>query len=161
MDWYFNARWFLKIHAKCQKTIKNFLWVLWNHLSWFMWFFSQNENFYICAAKIFGSKIPEGIWKVGDILTIYRDISIYPAIYSDISRYIAIYHEMIYRDISYLWYIVKYLHKIIKNFQNISIYFHKWYITIYQNIFIKYNIDISWYIILLDILRYIEYIDIF
>ena len=38
--------------------MKNFLWVLWNHLSWFMWFFSQNENFYICAAKIFGSNFP-------------------------------------------------------------------------------------------------------
>ena len=74
---------------------------------------------------------------------------------------IAIYHEIIYRDISYLRYIVKYLHKIRNNFQKISIYCSKWYITIYQNIFIKFNIDISWYIILLNILRYMKYIDIF
>ena len=71
-----------------------------------------------------------------------------------------IFIKIIYCKLIYHWYICYWIYHsniagmICHNFQNISIYCSKLYITIYQNIVMKFNIDISCYIILLNILKY-------
>ena len=91
----------------------------------------------------------------------FADISRYINIFDYILRYIVIYHEMIYCDISYLRYIVKYFQKSTDIFKDISIYQTNWYITIYRHKREKCNIDISWYIFSSNISWFMIYFNIF